>query len=84
MNAEYEYLFLFITAIVFTFAGRYMERKRSGDLTTRIIEATVDRIGLEYNELSGLAKDTGSAAVFFGLLQCVIVWSIIIYSLLVP
>ncbi|MFT5074722.1 MAG: diacylglycerol kinase, partial [Patiriisocius sp.] len=39
---------------------------------------------LEYNELSGLAKDTGSAAVFFGLLQCVIVWSIIIYSLLVP
>ena len=52
------------------------------ELLNTAIEATVDRIGLEYNELSGLAKDTGSAAVFFGLLQCVIVWSIIIYSLL--
>ena len=44
MNIEPTYLFLFITAIVFTFAGRYMERKHSGDLTTRIIEATVDRL----------------------------------------
>jgi diacylglycerol kinase (ATP) len=54
------------------------------ELLNTAIEATVDRIGLEYNELSGLAKDTGSAAVFFGLLQCVIVWSIIMYSLLAP
>jgi len=54
------------------------------ELLNTAVEATVDRIGLEYHELSGLAKDTGSAAVFFGLLQCFIVWSIIIYSLLGP
>ena len=54
------------------------------ELLNTAVEATVDRIGLEYHELSGLAKDTGSAAVFFGLLQCFIVWSIIIYSMLGP
>ncbi len=40
------------------------------ELLNSAIEATVDRIGLERHELSGLAKDMGSAAVMlsFGLL----------------
>ena len=44
------------------------------ELLNTAIEAAVDRIGLEHHELSGLAKDTGSAAVFFALLICNIVW----------
>jgi len=38
------------------------------------IEAVVDRIGLELHELSGLAKDLGSAAVFISFTIAVIVW----------
>lgn len=38
------------------------------------IEAVVDRIGLELHELSGLAKDLGSAAVFISLVIAVVVW----------
>jgi len=38
------------------------------------IEAVVDRIGLELHELSGLAKDLGSAAVFISLTIAVLVW----------
>jgi len=40
------------------------------ELLNSAIEATVDRVGLEHHELSGLAKDLGSAAVLtsFGLL----------------
>jgi len=42
------------------------------------IEAVVDRIGLEKHELSGRAKDIGSAAVFFSLVNVAIVWLCII------
>ncbi len=42
------------------------------------IEAVVDRIGLEKHELSGRAKDIGSAAVFFSLLNVAIIWLCII------
>ena len=38
------------------------------------IEAVVDRIGLEFHQLSGLAKDLGSAAVFISLIIAVLVW----------
>jgi diacylglycerol kinase (ATP) len=40
------------------------------ELINSAIEAVVDRVGLERHELSGLAKDLGSAAVLssFGLL----------------
>ncbi len=41
------------------------------------IEATVDRVGLEKHELSGLAKDYGSAAVFISLTLVVFIWSVI-------
>ncbi len=42
------------------------------------IEAVVDRIGLELHELSGLAKDLGSAAVFISLVMVVMTWSAIL------
>lgn len=38
------------------------------------IEAVVDRVGLELHELSGLAKDLGSTAVFISFTIAVVVW----------
>ena len=42
------------------------------------IEKTVDRIGLERNLLSGIAKDVGSAAVLISFVIAVAIWGIII------
>lgn len=44
------------------------------------IEAVVDRIGPEHHELSGRAKDLGSAAVFLSLGLTLVVWCSIIGS----
>lgn len=44
------------------------------------IEAVVDRIGLEFHDLSGRAKDFGSAAVFLAICICVITWSGILFD----
>lgn len=42
------------------------------------LEAIVDRVGKEYHELSGRAKDLGSAAVFVAMVTCGVVWLIIL------
>jgi len=42
------------------------------------IEIAVDRIGTERHELSGLAKDLGSAAVMIALLNVVLVWCFVL------
>lgn len=42
------------------------------------IEAVVDRIGTEFNELSGRAKDLGSAAVFVMLILTLATWGLIV------
>jgi diacylglycerol kinase (ATP) len=44
------------------------------ELLNSAVEAVVDRIGLEKNELSGRAKDLGSAAVLLSLLLWAYVW----------
>ncbi len=44
------------------------------ELLNTAIELVVDRIGSEFNELSGRAKDAGSAAVLLSLLLVLIVW----------
>ncbi len=44
------------------------------------IEAAIDRIGHEHHELSGLAKDLGSTAVFISLVLVGIVWGLILFS----
>jgi diacylglycerol kinase (ATP) len=44
------------------------------------IEVTVDRIGKEQHELSGRAKDVGSAAVHLSLLQVPLVWGLVLFG----
>ena len=44
------------------------------------IEAVVDRIGTEYHELSGRAKDLGSAAVFVMLVLTLLTWVLILVN----
>ena len=48
------------------------------ELMNSAIEAVVDRIGLERHELSGRAKDLGSACVFVLLILTLLVWGIAI------
>lgn len=44
------------------------------------VEAVVDRVGEEFHELAGYAKDAGSAAVLIALIQLLIVWALIIWG----
>mgnify|MGYP001817128937 FL=1 len=44
------------------------------ELLNSAVEATVDRIGDERHELSGRAKDMGSAAVLLCLLLTALTW----------
>ncbi|MBN2866455.1 MAG: diacylglycerol kinase [Thiotrichales bacterium] len=52
------------------------------ELVNSAIEAVVDRIGSEWHELSGRAKDIGSAAVLISLLFAVFTWLLILINLL--
>jgi diacylglycerol kinase (ATP) len=42
------------------------------------IEVVVDRFGGEHHTLSGHAKDVGSAAVFFALINVLVVWLLVL------
>lgn len=44
------------------------------ELLNTAVEYTVDRIGTDHNELSGRAKDIGSAAVLLSLLLWALTW----------
>ncbi|MCF6254139.1 MAG: diacylglycerol kinase [Thiomicrorhabdus sp.] len=50
------------------------------ELLNSAIESVVDRIGDEYHELSGRAKDQGSAAVLLALFMAILVWGGVIYQ----
>lgn len=50
------------------------------EIVNTAIEAVVDRIGLEIHELSGLAKDLGSACVTIALVILSLVWLVVLYS----
>ncbi len=50
------------------------------ELINSAIEAVVDRIGEEYHELSGGAKDIGSAAVFITIGLALFVWFIVLWQ----
>ena len=50
------------------------------ELLNSALEAAVDRIGLERHELSGRAKDMGSAAAFISMLTAAIVWALIAFE----
>ncbi len=48
------------------------------EMLNSAIEAVVDRIGPEPHELSGQAKDIGSAAVFFAICLFLVVWALVL------
>jgi len=50
------------------------------ELANSSVEAVVDRTGSERHELSGRAKDIGSALVFVSLVLLAIVWGIIAFN----
>lgn len=50
------------------------------ELLNTAIEATVDRVGTERHELSGRAKDIGSASVFLSICIASVIWLLIAYE----
>jgi diacylglycerol kinase (ATP) len=50
------------------------------ELLNSAIEAAIDRHGDEHHELSGRAKDLGSAAVFISLVIVVVIWGAVAYQ----
>lgn len=49
------------------------------EMVNTAIEAVVDRIGLEYHELSGVAKNIGSALVLLSIVCCAAVWGVVLW-----
>ena len=50
------------------------------ELLNSAVEAVVDRIGMEYHELSKKAKDTASGAVFISLMTFLLIWSVLLFD----
>ena len=50
------------------------------ELLNSAIEAAIDRFGGEIHELSGRAKDMGSAAVFVTMLNAIMVWILLLIN----
>jgi diacylglycerol kinase (ATP) len=50
------------------------------ELLNSALEAVVDRFGGENHELSGRAKDIGSAAVFVSLMNVLVVWYLVLFT----
>ncbi|MCW8327673.1 diacylglycerol kinase [Photobacterium sp. SDRW27] len=48
------------------------------ELINSAVEAVVDRVGSDWHELSGRAKDIGSAAVFIALSFAALTWAVIL------
>jgi diacylglycerol kinase (ATP) len=44
------------------------------ELLNTAVESVVNRVGLEFHELSRQAKDIGSAAVFLAMAMVALVW----------
>lgn len=49
------------------------------ELLNSAVENVVDRIGSEFHELSGRAKDIGSAAVFMAMMITGLTWLLILF-----
>lgn len=50
------------------------------ELLNSAVEATVDRVSLEQHQLAKRAKDIGSAAVMFSLLNVIVVWLLVLFG----
>ncbi len=48
------------------------------EVVNSAVESVVDRLGSEQHELSGRAKDQGSAAVFLSILLLLLVWGTVL------
>ena len=48
------------------------------ELLNSSIEATVDRISIKHHKLAKRAKDIGSAAVFFSLINAAVIWFLLL------
>ncbi len=49
------------------------------ELLNSAVEAVVDRFGGEIHELSGRAKDMGSAAVFVAMINTALMWGLVLF-----
>ena len=49
------------------------------EILNSALEAVVDRVGEEMHELSGRAKDMGSAAVAVAILLMLVVWCLVLF-----
>lgn len=54
------------------------------ELLNTAVEYVVDRIGMDHHELSGGAKDIGSAAVLLSLILTAVVWVLIAWGRFAP
>ncbi|TDJ19083.1 MAG: diacylglycerol kinase [Gammaproteobacteria bacterium] len=52
------------------------------ELLNSAVESLVDRISDQHHPLSKRAKDTGSAAVLISLINCGLVWALVLLDLL--
>ena len=50
------------------------------ELLNSAVESTIDRIGPEHHELSGRAKNLGSAAVLVSLIANTVVWALVAWE----
>ncbi|MBT8147139.1 MAG: diacylglycerol kinase [Gammaproteobacteria bacterium] len=48
------------------------------ELLNTAVESAIDRWGADYNDFAKVAKDAGSAAVFFSLLLVVFTWALLL------
>ena len=51
------------------------------ELLNSALEAALDRHSREFHVLAGRAKDFASAAVFLSLVNCVVVWVLVLFGL---
>lgn len=50
------------------------------ELLNSAVETVIDRISLDYHELSGIAKDLASAATLFACLNALFIWAMILFA----
>jgi diacylglycerol kinase (ATP) len=50
------------------------------ELLNTAVEFVVDRVGTDHHELSGRAKDLGSAAVFTSIALAILVWGLVAWE----
>ena len=50
------------------------------ELLNSALETAVDRVGMDYHELSKRAKDIASAAVFFAILLMAVTWLVLMIT----